>query len=178
MRTKSILALIVFSVLTLWAADKITPLKVKLGLWETTVTHSMTGMPAMPAIPPDALAKMPPEQRARIEAMMKQGGMGGPTTDVRKNCVTQEKLDKQSAFDVNKQECTRTVVSSTGSRLEMKIHCEQKQATSDGTFVMEASSPDSAKGTMHLVSNAAGRNINMDFTFSSKYLGPDCGDVK
>ncbi|MGO9863806.1 MAG: DUF3617 domain-containing protein [Terriglobales bacterium] len=178
MRAKFALAAIVFSVLTLWAADKITPLNVKLGLWENTVTHSITGMPAMPAIPPDTLAKMPPEQRARIEAMMKQSGMGGPATDVHKECITQEKLDKQSAFDVTQHGCTRTVVTSTASKLELKIHCEQKQAISDGTLVVEASGADSAKGTMHLVTNAAGRNMNMDFSFSSKYLGPDCGDVK
>ena len=40
--------MIVFSSLTLWAADNITPLNVKEGLWEMTVTHSMSGMPAMP----------------------------------------------------------------------------------------------------------------------------------
>ena len=59
MRTKFFLALIVFSSLTLWAADNITPLNVKEGLWEMTVTHSMSGMPAIPNIPPDVLAKMP-----------------------------------------------------------------------------------------------------------------------
>ena len=56
-----------------------------------TVTHSMSGMPAIPNIPPDVLAKMPPEQRARVEAAMK----GGPSTDVRKECITKEKLEKQ-----------------------------------------------------------------------------------
>ncbi len=178
MRIQFVLALIVFSVFTLWAADKITPLNVKLGLWENTVTHSMTGMPAMPAIPPDALAKMTPEARARVEAMMNKSGAGGPATNVSKSCITQEKLDKLSAFDISQQGCTRTVISSTGSRLEMKIHCEQKQATSDGTVVVEATSPDSTKGTMHMVTNAAGRNMNMDFTFSSRYLGPSCGDIK
>ena len=77
MQTKCILVLIIscFCSLTLSAADKLTPLNVKEGLWEITVTHSMTGMPNMPAIPPDALAKLPPEQRARMEAMMK-GGSG------------------------------------------------------------------------------------------------------
>lgn len=178
MRIKFVLALIAFSVLTLWAADKITPLNVKLGLWENTVTHSMTGMPAMPAIPPDALAKMPPEARARVEAMMNKSGSGGPATNVSKYCITQEKLDKQTAFDMSQQGCTRTVVSSTGSKLVMKIHCEQKQATSDGTLVVEAASSDSTKGSMHMVTNAAGQNMNVDFTFSSRYLGPSCGDVK
>ena len=178
MRTKSLLlALIVFSSLALWAADKITPLNLKEGLWEMTSTHSMTGMPPIPA---DTLAKMPPEQRARMEAAMKQSGAGAPKTDVRRHCVTKEKLEKQSAFDDNRKDCTRTIVSSTGSKLEMKIHCEGKdqQMSMDGAFVVEVVSSDSAKGSMHAVSSGNGRTMNMDFTFSSKYLGPACGDVK
>lgn len=181
MRTKLLLALIIFSSLTFWGADKLTPLNIKEGLWEMTVTHSMTGMPA---IPPDTLAKMPPEQRARIEATMKQSGMGAPTTDVHKECVTREKLDKQLAFDESRndkdrdqdKDCTRTIVSATGSKLEIKFHCEQ--SSTDGTLLLEAASSDSVKGSMHSVTKSRGRNMSMDFTFSSKYLGPGCGDVK
>jgi len=171
---KFLLALVVFSSLTLWAADNVTPLNVKEGLWEMTVTHSMSGMPAMPDIPPDVLAKMPPEQRARMEAMMK----GGPSTDVRKECITKEKLAKNSAFSNNRGECTRTVVNSTGSKLEVKIHCEEKQTSTDGTLVLEAVGSDHVKGTMQSATNANGHTMNMNFTFSSKYLGPACGDVK
>lgn len=174
-----LLAAVVFAAVmicsvSLWAADNITPLNVKEGLWEVTVTHSMSGMPATPAIPPDALAKMPPAQRAQIEAMTK----GGPTTDVRKSCVTKEKLEKNSAFSDNRGECTRTVVSSSGSKLEVKFHCVEKQATTDGTVVVETLGSDGAKGTMQSVTNAGGRTMNMNMTFSSKYLGPACGDVK
>jgi hypothetical protein len=61
MRNRLLLVPIVLCSMIFWAADNITPLNVKEGLWEVTVTHSMTGMPAMPNIPPDALAKMPPE---------------------------------------------------------------------------------------------------------------------
>lgn len=177
MRTKLLLALIVVSSLILWAADTITRLNLKEGLWEMTTTHSMTGMPPIPA---DTLAKLPPEQRARMEAAMKQSGAGVPKTDVRKHCITKEKLEKQSAFDENRKDCTRTIVSSTGSKLEMKIHCEGKdqQMSMDGAFVVEVVSSDSAKGSMHAVTNGNGRTMNMDFTFSSKYLGPACGDVK
>jgi len=131
-------------------------------------------MPAMPDIPPDVLAKMPPEQRARMEAMMK----GGPSTDVRKECITKEKLAKNSAFSNNRGECTRTVVNSTGSKLEVKIHCEEKQASTDGTLVLETVGSDHVKGTMQSATNANGHTMNMNFTFSSKYLGPTCGDVK
>jgi Protein of unknown function (DUF3617) len=175
MRSALFLVLAVCLPLALYAADSLTPLNVKEGLWEVTVTHSMSGMPAAPSIPPDALAKMPPEQRARVEAMMK----GTPSTDVRKECVTKEKLEKHSAFSNNRGECTRTVVSSTGSKLELKFHCEEKQSSSDGTFLMEAVASDAVKGTMHMVMNSNnGHTMNMDFTISSKYLGPACGDVK
>lgn len=176
MRTIFILAAIVFFSLTLFAADKITLLNIKEGLWEMTATHSMTGMPAMPSIPADALAKMPPEQKARMEAMMK----GGATTDVRKECVTKEKLEKQSAFSDNRKECTRTVLNSTGSKLEVKIHCEKsgEQGAMDGTLFVEAIGSDNVKGKMEAVTNANGRTVNINFTFSSRYLGPACGDVK
>jgi hypothetical protein len=173
MRSKVLLVLSLLSALTLWASDKITPLNVKEGLWEMTVTHSMTGMPVA-NIPPETLAKMPAEQRARIEAMMK----GGPSTTVQKECITKEKLEKHSAFDANRGNCTRTVLTSTGSKLEMKFHCEEKQTSSDGTFLMEAIGSDNVKGTMHSVTNNNGRTMNMDFTINSKYLGPSCGDVK
>lgn len=176
MRNDLFVVLIVLCSMTamIWAVDDIKPLNIKEGLWEVTVTHAMTGMPAAPNIPPDTLAKMPPDQRARIEAMMK----GSPTTDVRKECVTKEKLAKHSAFNANRGECTRTVVGSTGSRLEVKFHCDEKQSSSDGSFVMEAIGSDNVKGTMHSSTNANGRAMSMDFTINSKYLGPACGDIK
>ncbi|MGA7293207.1 MAG: DUF3617 domain-containing protein [Terriglobales bacterium] len=178
MRIKSLLAAIVFSSLTLSANDNFTPLNVKEGLWEVTVTHSMSGMPAMANLPPEALANLPPDQRARVEAMMK----GGPSTDVRKECVTKEKLAKQAAFGANRANCTHDLVSSTGSRLEMKMHCVVKNSTTmDGTYIVEALGSDNVKGSMHAVTKAGDGNadtMKMDFTFNSKYLGPDCGDVK
>jgi Protein of unknown function (DUF3617) len=182
MKTRSFLILIVVSFsLALWAADSVARLNVKEGLWEVTSTHSMTGMPAMPSIPPETLAKMPAEQRAKVEAMMK-GGMGAPKTDIRRECITKEKLDKQMVFAQNRGECTHTIVSSTGSRLEMKIHCasqgKDQQMSTDGTFLVEVTSSDSARGSMHTVTTGNSQNMNMDFTFSSKYLGPACGDVK
>jgi uncharacterized protein DUF3617 len=175
MRTKLLLALAIFSSLTFWGADKLTPLNIKEGLWEMTVTHSMTGMPA---IPPDTLAKMPPEQRARMEAATKQNGAGGPTADVHKECVTKEKLEKQSAFSDYRKGCSRTVLNSTSSKLEIKVHCEEKQSSTDASLLLEAISSDNVKGSMQSVTNTTGRTMNMNFTFSSRYLGPACGDVK
>jgi hypothetical protein len=182
MRTTILLALIVLSSFALLAADKPTPLNLKEGLWEVTTTHSVTGMPGMP---PDALAKMTPDQRAQVEAMMKQKGLGGgPSTNVIKNCVTREKIEKGLAFSDSRENCTRTIVSSSARHLEMKFHCEDKKSTdgsktgSDGTIVVDAIGSDNVKGSTHIVTNSNGRNMNMDLTFTSKYLGAACGDVK
>lgn len=174
--TRVCFLLILFSSLTLWAADNVVPLNVKEGLWEVTVVHSMTGMPtsSMANIPPDVLAKMTPQQRAQVENMMG----GKPTTDVRKECVTKEKLAKNAAFSNTRGECTRTVVSSSGRKVEAKFHCEEKQSVSDGNFVMEALDSDNVKGTMHMAATGSGHNMTMDMTITSKYLGQDCGDVK
>jgi len=83
---------------------------IKTGLWEITELTSMTGIPPMPAIPPEALANMTPEQRAQVEARMKDSFGGGPKTTTRKYCVTKEKLEKDTVFGDNRNECTRTVM--------------------------------------------------------------------
>jgi hypothetical protein len=160
-----------------FAGDTLVRPNIKTGLWEVTETHTMTGMPAMPSIPPDALAKMTPEQRAQIEERMNSMG-GGPKTTTRKDCITKEQLDKDLAFGEKRQECTRTVISSSSTMTEMKVHCQEKESTSDGTFKIEALSSENVKGTVRMVINSHGRPMNMNFDFISKYLGPACGDVK
>jgi hypothetical protein len=81
MRTALYLMLMLASSMKIFAGDNITPLNVKEGLWEVTNTRSMSGITGTRNIPPDVLAKMPADQRAKIEAMMS----GKPTTDVRRS---------------------------------------------------------------------------------------------
>jgi uncharacterized protein DUF3617 len=181
MRALFLLAAIVLSSLVLLAEEKLTPPNVKEGLWESTVSHSSSGMPGIPA---DALAKMTPDQRAQVEAMMKQRGMSsnGNSTTV-KGCVTKEKIAKGMAFSENRENCTRNVVSSTPSHFEIKLHCDVdakngNKTTTDGTVTVDVLGSDSVKGATHMVTNSNGRNMTMDSTFTSRYLGSDCGDIK
>jgi Protein of unknown function (DUF3617) len=165
------------------AADKSIMINVKGGLWETTL--NMSGMAGMPGIPDDVLAKLTPEQRAQMEAMMKQRGMSsnGHATVV-KSCVTKEKIEKGMAFSDEKREnCTHTIVNSTPTHAEIKLHCEMNKdsankATVDSTTVIDVVGPDSTKGTTHAVTTSNGRNMTSDMTFTSKYLGADCGDIQ
>jgi hypothetical protein len=183
MPAKCVLVFVFLAAIVLSASDKLTMINVKEGLWETTV--KMSGIPGMPGIPEDMIAKLTPEQRAQMEAIMKQKGMSsnGNTTVV-KGCVTKEKIEKGLAFSDEKREnCTHTIVSSSPTHAEVKLHCEStkdsgNKTTVDSTTVIDVVGPDSSKGTSHAVTNMNGRSMISDITFTSKYLGADCGDVK
>ena len=56
---------------------EIQPLNVKPGLWETTATYKRSG--ASP-IPSEALAKLNPEQRARLEQRINANSSGSTNT--------------------------------------------------------------------------------------------------
>jgi hypothetical protein len=177
MKKAIFLAAVILTSSTLWAGDKLQPLDVKMGLWETSMTHATAGIPQMPQIPPEALAKLTPEQRARMEEMMKnRSGASGTTTT--KSCITKEKLEKNMAFRDERTQCTRTVVSSSGSGFEMKLHCGEKDSTSDGTFKLDVINSESVKGAFHMVVSGGDHTMNIDNTFTGRYLGPACGDVK
>ncbi len=178
MRTTFFLFCLALCNSSVFAADKIVPPNIKTGLWEITETHAMTGMPPMASIPPEALARMSPEQRAQMEAHMKDTFSGTPKSTTRKDCITKEKLEKDNLFADNRQECTRTVLSSSSTATEVKIHCAEKEMTSDGTVKFEALSQESVKGTVRMVMTGHDHTMNMNIDFISKYLGPSCGDVK
>ena len=176
MRRVLFIAFLTVGYSSVWAADTI-KFDVKLGLWETTNTFQTTGMPQV-SIPPSALANMPPEQRAKVEAMMQGQGSGRPRTTTQKSCLTREKMDKREMFTDDRKECTRTVVSSTSSKIEMKVHCNSDGTKTDGTFRVEAANSENVKGSMQMATVNGDKTINMNSNFTSKWLGPDCGDVK
>jgi len=173
MRITVVLALIVLFSLALYAGDMFSP---KEGLWEMTVqSNAMAGAS-------DALAKLPPEQRAMAEQMMKQHGasMSGNGMTV-KSCVTKEKLAKGAAFADSRKgngDCTYTAVKQTSSHYEGKFHCVSKDnGTTDGTVNVDLMG-GAVKGQTHVTTTSNGKTQSFDSTFTSKYLGPDCGDVK
>jgi hypothetical protein len=150
-------------------------LDVKLGLWETTSTVEMTGLPP---IPPQALANMPPEQRAQMEAMMKSVGAQGPRTVTDKSCVTKESL--QDAFKVEEKgdaSCKRTIVNQTRTQQDVHIECPGEGQRS-GDFHLTAVNNENITGNMQMAGSGGGNTMNMNMQMSGKWLGADCGKVK
>jgi hypothetical protein len=174
MRTSILCGLVIMSSSFLWAADQIQPLDVKLGLWETSWTGQTMGQ--MP-LPPEAMANLTPEQRARLEAAMNARAAKGPTSGSHKTCLTKEKLTKD-AFNDNKQQCTSTVESSSSHKLVVKLDCEQQGVKSTGTFKVEALTSEETKGTIEMVATGSGHTMNINNSFTSKWIGSDCGSIK
>lgn len=177
---KSILVLALFGTAA-WAADP-TPLNMKTGEWEYTVTMQSPQMAAqmkqIPQIPPEQLAKLPPEQRARIEAAMKNAGavMGGQPT-VNKNCVKKEDLANFNPTDMTKT-CKMTVNSSSSSKFEATVACDNSDNKTTSKIVAEALSPESVKFSVVSSGTMNGQPMNMTINGTGKWLSATCTDAK
>ncbi len=157
-----------------WAADDIKPFDGKPGLWETSSTMQISGM-AMPQIPPEQLAKMPPQQRAQLEAMMAQMGGGKPI--VSKSCMTKDSFHFDTGMGA-RENCTQKVLSQTSSSMTIHVECSRDKGTSSGDLTVERIDAEHSKGSMVMKATESGRPINMNMSFTTKWLSSDCGDVK
>ena len=161
------LALVLSSTM-IWAADTFHPLDVKPGQWESTMTVATNGAPP---IPPEALARLTPEQRARLEERTKS--LSGRTT-VRKTCVEKEKLAKPLTWGHDDKACTYTLGASTGSLQEIHVECNKENRKSSGTIRVEALDSENIKGSVQMILTFGDRTSEINSTFTGKYLGPTC----
>lgn len=146
------------------------PLDVKTGLWEITYITQMSGMP----MPESALKGMSPEQRARIEAVMKQRQGQAPQSHTDKTCMTKEDLNRpfDKKDDSGEEKCTQTILTATNTVQEYKIQCTGPVPRS-GTMHLEAQSRERVKSTITMnLSNGAVSN-----QMSGRWLAADCGKV-
>jgi hypothetical protein len=175
----------VAGVALLWAAacaaQNLKPLDVKLGLWETTASTETAGMPKMqgtPSIPADVLAKMPPDQRARMEAMLKARAGGGPMVTTTKVCMTKDSLTNGAAFSRANRSCTTKVITSTPNNQQIHMDCDQGGGKVSGDLNVDRVDSEHIKGSMTMKSAGGPAPVNMKMSFETKWLSPDCGDVK
>ena len=167
--TRNVPAVLILAAGLSWAADNVTPLDLKAGLWETTSVSERSGMPSLPA---DKLAALPPEQRARIEAMASPK----PTTTTRQSCRTDH--DLRPFTDDRSQSCKQTVITSTGTKQEMRMDCDMSGNKGTGTVTIEAKDSEHVNGQVVIHMSANGRPMDMKITINAKWLSSSCGDVK
>jgi len=152
-------------------------LNVKTGLWEVSVQTQFSGAPPFAS---EKLDKMPPEQRARIEAAMQASMANAAKPRLAKHCLTPEKLAQ--GLDVERggsdEACQQKIVKNTSSELQITKTC----VTAEGNTVMDQhftlSGSDQVAGTIHAVRTTNGQSSNINSTLQGKWLSTDCGSVK
>jgi len=157
------------------SAAKLQPLNVKPGLWESTRTIKREG--AMP-IPAEMLNRLSPEQRARMEERMKAKSAAHTSTATEKHCLTKEDLERDRLKLADTKECTTTVVSSTSTSAKAKLMCDQEGMHATGTLDLEAPDPEHVNGSYRSEVNANGHTMNVEGTWTSKWLGSSCGELR
>jgi Protein of unknown function (DUF3617) len=153
---------------------QIQPLNVKPGLWETTATYKTSGAPP---IPPETMAKLSPQQRARLEERMKANSAGSANTSTDKHCVTKEEIEKAD-FGQGKGECTYTVETSTSTQVKGKYSCNVEGMAVNGAIDITAADNEHITGSTQGTLNGGGRTMNVETNFSSKFLSASCGDTR
>lgn len=153
--------------------NKLQPLNVKLGLWENTTTISSSGGLG---ISPERLAKMSPEQRARVEAALKARSGQSLHTNTYKGCLTKDQLEKSPFAD--KKNCKETLVSSSAKEAEVSFECTMEEATGSGTMKFEVQNDENVQGSGHGTVNMGGHTMNTDWKMTSKWVQASCGDVQ
>jgi hypothetical protein len=161
---------------TVPAADSsLKPLNIKPGLWESTRTINTAG--EMP-IPAELLNRLTPEQRARMEERMKAHSAAHANTATEKHCVTKEDLEKDRLKLAEAKECTTTVFNSTSTSVKAKLVCDTEGMHATGTLELVAANPEHLTGSYHSTMNGNGHTMNVEGTWTSKWVSASCGNVK
>ena len=148
---------------------------IKLGLWETTRTTVQSGAPAMD------MSGLGPDQRAALEALKQKHAEAKPETNVTQACLTAEALDKDPFQDKDHPgtECQRTVLESTKKLQHVTIACTGARPR-NGEMRLEVLSREKVKGKLKISSpgQSPDEDLVVTSSWTSKWLGAACGDVK
>jgi Protein of unknown function (DUF3617) len=140
-------------------------LNAKIGLWEMTYTTETSGN----MIPKAALDKMPPDQRAKIEALMKQRAAGGAQTRTHKSCVTKEDLQKGVFGDSDDKQCAYKWLAETRTKREGSFQCAGDSPRT-GTVKFEVAGGDKVQGDVQIV----GESSKLSMKMSGHWRSADC----
>ncbi len=142
----------------------------KTGAWEITSTPQASG----PLVPPDVLAKMPPEQLAKLEQMR----AAKPIPLTTQECVTKEDLDQNRILkgdsDADKaSQCIIKVVTKSSNKLVYERTCTSPKPSTEQVAI-EAPSSESLIGS---IDRTSGRN-KLHVDMKGRWLGASCAGIK
>ena len=173
MRAITIGGLVLLAAVVVGAGHNTPPLDVRLGLWEISRTTASSGEIRIPA---GLLEKLTPEQRTRLDERMKARSSATRKQITRKYCLTAARMNLGIPFDQERKNCTRTVVSSTRTQIEVHARCMDGSLQTDAIFRIERLNSENVKGDWQTVSNDGNRDSS--WTFTAKWICQSCDGTK
>jgi len=141
-------------------AGKFQPLNVKTGLWQVTETSTVSGLP--------------PQMAAIMQA--------APPTRTYKTCVTTKELNANPWANGPNEKCTWTVLNSTSSDMELRgSSCaafRDQGMRTDFHLKIHALDSENVKASVQGTSTGNGIDVNLNGTYTGKWLGATCADTK
>jgi hypothetical protein len=102
-----------------------------------------------------------------------------PKTTTHQSCLTEKDLDDLNMFEKKEGACRQTAGTSTGTQVDAQWECRVDQGIlAKGTLHFDILSPESARGTVHMVVDGNGKHMVSDTKLSSRWIGPDCGKMR
>ncbi|MFY9745456.1 MAG: DUF3617 family protein [Acidobacteriaceae bacterium] len=144
----------------------VNPPPIKMGLWQSSVTVNMSGMPANPNMP---------------------SGAGGSMTHVNQSCMTPDswrdafrnmQQRRQQAASAN---CSTLNVSQDAHQVTFDMNCSSQQGFNTNIHVqMLLDSEEAMHGNANVKMSGPNfpQGMSMTSVITSKFVSSDCGDVK
>jgi hypothetical protein len=159
------------------AAQAQTAPPIKPGLWQVQSQREVDGQRTQTPDMSEHFKNMPPEQRKQLEAMMKQRGVdmsGGGMNDM-KICLSKDSVDP-GQWERNQGSCKTDYISRSSSTWKWHTSCREPASETDGEAHFTGSDSYTVKTATTMTVQGQPRTTRM--TLNSKWLGPDCGDLK
>lgn len=150
-------------------------LDVNPGLWEIQTSGSASGMPQIPS---DALAKLPPDQRAIAMAMLLAVITQASMPHKMQFCLTPEQL--RQGLDLNRvggKHCQHNIQSSSPTGLDMQVDCGGHDAMS-GVVHLRVVDRATVAGNVDVHAGIGASSLAIRQDLHGKWLGAACGDVQ
>lgn len=148
------------------------------GLWEHTFSvKSRSGqMEDAMARMQQQLAKMPAEQRQRMQAMMAaEGTTLGPKGNTSRVCLSKERAAR--ADMLLQDDCTQKTLSRSGSTIKFKFTCSGPPASSgEGEYTL--SGDKAYRGHSVMNTTMQGKPDRIEMQQSGQWISADCGAIK
>ncbi len=147
----------------------VVPLNVKPGQWE--MQREVESLPI-------DLRSVPPEMRDKLEQAVREKDPPKAVTRTWSSCMTAEDL-RRTFSPSEGAACTNTVVGSTSSRLDLLIDCRPSvdHPRRDGTFRLEAVSPEEVRGDMRLNVGEGGDATTVVMRLTARWTGARCEEA-